>query len=258
MPNEYTKFVEDVRKIYDLYGYRITWNPMTPIGSNNYNWAFIFLSILVTIICAVLANRIYKNYDPLPKNGTPNICIDLGGWLIFIAIGLCLSVVIQLYHFFTQNYFDMGQLASLSSPEHPYYSPFWGLLYTIDILFSIPLIALNCLVVALLFNKRSSFPFFYILLLASNLVFSFYQFLVGIQFNFVEGNVEFYRDLTRAFVGAAIWIPYTLYAQRVKKTFTIMQKAPVTNIPESTYQSPPFEPNELERVIVESKEDLKL
>lgn len=226
---EYSKYVEDIKKISDLYGYRITWNPNILASSGNsstHNWGLIFLSLFIFVISAIIAHRLYLNYDPMPKQGMPNVSITIGGWLILISIGLSLSIGFQVYNFFAQDYYNQENLNLLSSPEHPYFSPFWGLLYTIDILVSIPLFFLTLLTVVLLFKRRTSFPYFYIILMISHLAYSFYQVLVAEQFNFEGGNLEFYRDFGRAIFGSAIWIPYVLRADKVKQTFTMMLKAP--------------------------------
>jgi hypothetical protein len=177
----------------------------------------------------MVAHRLYFHHDPLPTSGIPNVSIDLGGWLIMIAIGLTLSAGFQVYNFFTQDYFNQASLNALSSPEHPYYSKFWGLLFTIEILLSVPMFILTLLTIVLLFKRRTSFPYFYIILMVSNLGYAMYQVLVAEQFDFEEGNLEYYRGLGRAIIGSAIWIPYILRADRVKQTFTMMQKAPFTD-----------------------------
>jgi hypothetical protein len=230
--NEYTKFVEDTKKISDLYGYRITWSRnFSAITSNSdtHNWGLLFLSMMLLVVCTMVAHRLYFHHDPLPTSGIPNVSIDLGGWLIMIAIGLTLSAGFQVYNFFTQDYFNQASLNALSSPEHPYYSKFWGLLFTIEILLSVPMFILTLLTIVLLFKRRTSFPYFYIILMVSNLGYAMYQVLVAEQFDFEEGNLEYYRGLGRAIIGSAIWIPYILRADRVKQTFTMMQKAPFTD-----------------------------
>jgi len=224
-PNEYKKFVDDSKKISDLYGYRITWNLNKIANSanmNTYNWGLIFLSIMLLIIAAIIAKRLFLNFDPLPKNGLPNVSITIGGWLILIAIGLLLSAVLQVYNFFGQDLYNQNQLSLLNSPENPYYSPFWGLFYTIEILLSVPFFVLTLLAIVLFFRRRTSFPPIYITLLAYHVLYTIYQIILAEQFEFEGGNFEYYRDFARALIGSAIWIPYILRSQRVNQTFTMM------------------------------------
>jgi multisubunit Na+/H+ antiporter MnhB subunit len=239
--DEYEQYVNDTKKVLDLYAYSITWNGnangITGNANSATNWALVFFSLLLFFASVFVAFRLYYRYDPIPKYGIPNDTQDLGGWLILVMIGLFASTGLQAYNFFEAGFYNQDTLNLLSAAEHPNYSPFWGLFFTLEIALTIPLFILTILCLRLLLKKRSSFPSMYITYLGYNLLLTLIQILMIEQLN-IEENDEIYQNFFKAIVAAAIWIPYTLNSNRVRNTFNIMLNPPSNPLPDSPYRKP--------------------
>jgi hypothetical protein len=222
-----TELIKCQNSIIDDLGYGLSFNNSI-IQEASLDPLF-FLWVFLMIISGVfLSYKIYQ-YDPLPrikvKKETP-----IAGIMILYAIGLCLSPFSILYMIHEAGFFDGSTWAAISDERLATYSPmhyyvFWG-----ELLFNCWLFAFTCLLLALFFTRRSSFPQ---LLIA----YYFYNFLgLLADYILIEGGEDqsmgFLRDFTILFVKAGIWASFFWFSDASKNTFTnTIKKIPPENFP---------------------------
>jgi hypothetical protein len=147
----------------------------------------------------------------------------LGGWLILPMLGLLLSPL-TVGFMLVSNFVPLvtsGEWRELTDPDGPAYHPLWGPLLGLEVAGNLFFIGYALILLALLFKKSHRFPMLYIAFQASNLVFVATDMIFSNMIPAVaaQPDAETTKELIRAIVGAAIWIPYMLVSKRVKNTF---------------------------------------
>jgi hypothetical protein len=147
----------------------------------------------------------------------------LGGWLTLVAIGLIITplrtgfMLSSIY----MPIFQDGQIAVFIDNGSEYYNPGLFLLLLAEIIFNLLNIAGSLLLLYLFFNRKKTFPGWYIGLMLFSLIGIFVDAVLS-GFIFPEEPMfdpDTTSELVRALVGASIWIPYMLMSVRVKNTF---------------------------------------
>jgi hypothetical protein len=133
----------------------------------------------------------------------------IGGWLFFPAVGLILGGIVSV----------IGLVYGLSIVSKVL-SKFQGV-YTLHILFSIGILALLIYAAILFFGKKRNAPSIMIALMIANIAVSGLMLVIDYGADAEPLAIESGKDLLKAIVGAAIWIPYFRVSERVKRTFII-------------------------------------
>jgi len=148
----------------------------------------------------------------------------IGGWLILVAVGLCISPLLQLV-FIIRNLvpiFTTNAWSMLTTPGSPAYHRLWAPVILFELLINIVFLAMEAVLLIWLFTKSRRFP-------TAMIVYLFTVFaLVGIDYFLAQAipaiaaqdNSEGRIAFMRAGVVCAIWMPYMLKSKRVKGTFT--------------------------------------
>lgn len=147
----------------------------------------------------------------IPGNGLEGI----GGWLILLAIGLAIAPFFSLHGIVTDLSVLTGASHQSILSERPGLA---GLILFEAITNSIFLLILACLNF-LFYSKKKIFP----MCMIAYLAFSFFVLLTD---HLIAGALMPSADhsaglvaVIRAFIGAAVWIPYFLNSERVEQTF---------------------------------------
>jgi hypothetical protein len=147
----------------------------------------------------------------------------IGGWLILPMIGLILIPVLLTIDLFNTYLpiFTTGSWRALTDPESPAFHPLWKPVLLFEILGNITFIGYAVVLLVAFFLKFHRFPLMYIAFLILNVIFVASDLYLAQQIPAVaaQPNDAAVQSLTRAVVGAAIWIPYFLVSKRVKNTF---------------------------------------
>ncbi len=147
----------------------------------------------------------------------------LGGWLIFVAIGVVLSplnIVVQVLPIYV-NIFKSGAWEVLTTPGTEFYHAFWGFFIIAEMSINIGLLLTWFFVVHQFFTKKKTFPKWYIGMLLFSLAFVFVAALATkiVSPDSPLFDAETLFELIRGSIGALIFIPYMLVSKRVKATF---------------------------------------
>jgi len=143
----------------------------------------------------------------------------LGGWLILIAIGLCISPFIRIHNW--EGYFSNQVWQIVAMPQGEKYDPLYGPLLIFELLGNIFLFGLNLLLLCLFFSKRRSFPRLFIAFILCHVVFIILDDVGCVLIPALRSNaaVQDHTEAIRAIFYAIIWVPYMVKSRRVKATF---------------------------------------
>ena len=150
--------------------------------------------------------------------------VRIGGVLIFVAIGLIMSLVQNLGHF-------LGNLAPfrqaqvwerLTTPGRIAYHPYWRPVLLFELASSSAILALNTLAVVLFFRKQRVLP--KVIIVGIPII--FILILIGYYLSglipAIAENPDYSKQTSQLivrFIALHIWIPYFLLSERVKRTF---------------------------------------
>lgn len=157
--------------------------------------------------------------QPIQNQGPEGI----GGWLILVAIGLVLTPI-RLVAMMLPAYaevFTSGTWDVLTTPGSGAYSPLWAPLLLGEIVINALLLCAGIVLIYLFFTKRRPFRRFYIgvsLFSLAFIVVDAYSFKLVLPDDPVF-DPQTARELVRAVIAAAVWVPYMLVSKRAKNTF---------------------------------------
>jgi hypothetical protein len=186
-------------------------------NASGFGWVPITIGIISVCLAVYLIKHLYYQYDPVSNSksrGQP-----IGGWLVLVAFGLCLTPLRLIYDLFNiQEFFDPASWAALWSAGN------WLLfsVFLFEYVYNIFYFFFSILIIALFFNRRSSTPLLISLLYGCTFVVTLVDTLIAMNLDDAYTSAqqsEYYQSLFRSFVAAVIWIPYFNMSERVKETF---------------------------------------
>lgn len=213
-----SKFVSDHQSIRNNLSYTITYGGNVANDASELVWAPVTIGIISVGLAVFLIWYLYYRYDPV-SNNSPSRGQSIGGWLILVAIGLCLTPLRLIYDLFSmQEFFDPASWSALWSAGN------WLLfsVFLFEYVYNIFYFFFSILIIALFFNKRSSTPLLISILYGCTFAVTLMDTLIAMNLNDAYTDAEqseYYRSLFRSFLAAAIWIPYFNMSERVKETF---------------------------------------
>jgi transglutaminase-like putative cysteine protease len=243
---DYTQFVDDYEEMYQESFYSLSYsdtNSLTEAGGFPLGLMRVFLWLLYLgsfIAFALLARRVYRNYDPAPQRWAKGIT-TISGWLYLPAIGLFLTPFRMLYEFVREPiFFESSNWLMFLSPDNPAYEPGFIVVLLFGVVGNIYLFCLSILTLILYIKRRTSAPRVLIVFYSSMVVL---QLLDWSIYTLVAGDLGepmelFNRDFIRALIAAGIWIPVFLLSDKVKETFNETYRQLPQPIPEVQVAEP--------------------
>ncbi|WBL25017.1 DUF3857 domain-containing protein [Zunongwangia sp. HGR-M22] len=218
---DYSEFLKAHEKASENISYYLTYNQsLAESYANNdvsdLSWFALFLFLVVFTGVVFLCRLIYTNYD-IPSKAHPDDHRPIGGWLILIAIGLCLSPLFTLSPMINNEYFTSDYLLLWSTGN----KALVGLVF-FEIMFNAISLAFNIFILIIFFKRRT---------IAPKLIIAFYVFnFVGVSLDTLVASFipsvyatapgpDLYKEVFKSLIACIIWIPYFIYSERVKDTF---------------------------------------
>lgn len=176
------------------------------------------ITILTLLAGIWLMIKAYR-YDPEPEtdihiSDSPK---PLGGWLILFSIGIALSPVVLIYTIFIDDsFYNPAYWPNYMHSGNITYSVFISL----QLIFNLILLLFSIVLAVLYFQRRSNVPRLVLIRMLGNLFVTMVIMAIGASVvPGIEYSKEELYDLSKLFIGAAIWVPYFLVSKRVKATF---------------------------------------
>jgi transglutaminase-like putative cysteine protease len=190
-------------------------------ASYRVNRGMIALALLTFTAAIVVFWRVWRrplvpgSPPPLPPAPSPAI----GGWLILFALSLIARCLLLPKTFAGQfpTYFSLGIWETLTTDREAANLPLAALI-AVELVGNLTLVLLTWFAALLFFLRRREAPRWNVVALVFGAVLVLVDGLVAGQV--VEPAPEFdLGQVTRAWVGVLIWVPYLLRSDRVRETF---------------------------------------
>ncbi|MCE2997977.1 MAG: DUF3857 domain-containing protein [Cyclobacteriaceae bacterium] len=209
---DFAKYVEDHGKMMNNLRYQLTYNKN--LATKNFaKWPGILVSFLSLMCGLLLAYYLYTRYDPAGHYPAAQ-GIPIGGWLILPSIGLCITPLRITYDLVSDENLLSGNgwLSWFQSKEYGY-----ALFIFAEHIYNVVFLVISILTVILFFQRRTSLPKIIIIIYIVSALLTIADNIAAYD---IDPNTKLgYRDISQSIVGAAIWIPYFMMSQRVKRTF---------------------------------------
>lgn len=147
----------------------------------------------------------------------------IGGWLVFVAIGIILSpiaILVQVLPIYL-DMFSNGSWEVLTTPGYEAYNPLWIPIVIGEMVTNGGLIVAWVFLAVLFFSKKKLFPKLYIGILIFTLAFLLLDTL-AVKVVLPDEPMfdpDTMTAIIRTVMVVIIWVPYMLVSKRVKATF---------------------------------------
>lgn len=194
-------------------------------GGAGFNWTLLIV-LVVTFAGAIVLCRQLSRINI--KSNFESRYDSAGGWLVLIALGIILSplmLTVQLIRTWSdQMNYDFYTL--FFNKDSAVYDPLRGYFAISVNILNVLLVVFTCLLIHQFFRLRNTFRLYYILFKLFNLFLLIYD--VGFTYIFFPNDYEAMGtemkseqgSILRIFIQSCIWIPYLLYSERSRHTFT--------------------------------------
>jgi len=214
IPTEHLQtFINDHTQMMDNLSYKLQFNQTVQNSIDN-NYVGLFVTMLILVIGGVGIFYLYTQYDPIPFSTSISKQLSIGGWLVLVGFGVCITPLRLLFQFYSDPSLIDGKI---------WYSQFlvgeYGLGFFVltEQIYNLLYFLLSSLLVLLFIQRRTSFPRLMIINLATHAIFVNIDNALAITFN--PASEWDTRHTIQALIQASIWIPYFIYSDRVKETF---------------------------------------
>jgi transglutaminase-like putative cysteine protease len=230
LPENIADYHDQIKKLQDNLDYNLTYQPKVdapppkPVPFQP-NWPVFGMAILVLAASCYAAFRIYLIRLPYPPPPIPDELVPydgVNGWLILVIIGLFFRIGLNLYSllFDYGAAWDAAKWNLLTVPGAASYDPLWAPTLLFEMAFTTVFVVMSILAIILLFQRRTIFPRIMITILLFALAFKIIDVALADQIPLVaKQQPGMDPDLPRVFFQAIIWVPYLLFAKRVRATF---------------------------------------
>lgn len=162
--------------------------------------------------------------DPPQESVSERRYPRIGGVLIFVAIGLFISLIQNLTYFLASLLPVVRKplWEALTNPASSAYHSYWKPFLVYEFAASLFLLLTNLVVLVLFFLKKSWFPKTIVALLPTIFILTLVSYYFSSSIPAMAESADYAKQGTTLiirFIGLHIWIPYFLLSKRVKTTF---------------------------------------
>ncbi|MEY0129834.1 DUF2569 domain-containing protein [Providencia rettgeri] len=143
----------------------------------------------------------------------------IGGWLILPMLGIILSLIILPFSIYEQNAQVIEYWIELTDPQSSSFIPLFKELIYFEVLGNVILYVTLLFLSYVFFTKKKLTIKIYIFFQIFSLVLTVTDIILASILLDLEVEASDIKDIFRALIACAIWIPYFLVSRRVKNTF---------------------------------------
>lgn len=237
--------VKGINTLLDEFsGYQLIYDT-TGAKPFNFSWLMGLIALVVLLVSSYFAVRVYFNYD-LPSQSDTFLKTEIGGWLVLIAINLIISPIYIIYGLFVTNTFFDTKTIEIIFNQSTSDSHLWSMLLILELVYNVFIVVFLVLLLVLFFKRRTILPRMIMAYYALSFIVNTIDYILARQIlNTGFENTDSGKSMGQSFIIAAIWIPYFIYSNRVKRTFTVKFN-PNQNTQENDTSLPTFSDNSLE------------
>lgn len=228
-------FIAKHNEIVNNLSYVLTYDKSMLGKGFKFSWIAGFTALATLLFCLFYAVRIFNKYD-VATNYEPKDSLQIGGWLILIGIGLAISPFRILFGLIKAPEFFNSHIWNALIPVYGNNKGLLlGVLMAVELIYNITLQVFIILTAILFIKRRTIFPKFAIILYVTVFAVGLLDYLATNGINPTalseSDKQEFYKNIIRSLITAAIWVPYLLLSERVKQTFVFRKSGNSTKIP---------------------------
>lgn len=208
----------DVKNIKDNeLSYSFNYLPGDVRSTYNTNYWMVLLVIIFGLVATGLFVYIYQIKTPEVVFESGTSFVPLGGWLILVVIGLAISTIIILRSLLTSTYFNLDLWQGLTGTKNEFLTK---TLVIFEAIFNTIFLCYTVFCLILLLNKRDILPKYIIGLYIAFATFIVFDAVAAYFINY-KMETETTKNIIRAVVWAAIWVPYFRISNRARETFIV-------------------------------------
>ncbi len=223
-------YLAGVKKLREALGYSLTLKkPGKAADSSSPHILLVVIGGLTFAMLLGVAVLAYRRVAFAGRGLPPDPPLDalgdeklrgLAGWLVLIALSLCIRPVMVMKAIFeTVPVMSTASWQTLTSPTGDAYHALWAPYLLFTLIGNQVLLVYGVLLGVLFFQRRRFFPKGFIVLLLVELVVS----LAEIYFTRAitgEADKDVLRNMPRQLITCCVWISYMVVSRRVRLTFT--------------------------------------
>lgn len=204
--------------------YALFWNGPDPsVGPmDNFNWLVAMIGVLILLLWIACAKKLYR-IDPRPKpEPVDKQLAGIRGWLILLAIGLCLTPIRMVFDFVNMlPSFANDSWTTLTTTGGVNFHAMWAPVLLFELAGNLAMIVFSTLLAVVFFQRRRLAPVLYLCVFGGGILFRLADLLLANLLP-VDAQTAARADwpvLAGSTVAFAIWGSYFLVSKRAKATF---------------------------------------
>jgi hypothetical protein len=198
----------------------LTFRPRGPSGANGVAVSLVALCGVLFAIGAIFVYRFEpKGIAPVPA---PEVEPRIGGWLVLLGLNVILAPITMLVFLVKSgsSVLTAQFWSALTTPEFETYRPVVAFASMGEIIAREALVAYLAVVALLFLGKRRSFRFHFVVGAVLGASYVVADALLGVGLHVTaEAQKEGWYASLRAVIWAAVWCPYVMRSDRVRRTF---------------------------------------
>lgn len=147
----------------------------------------------------------------------------LGGWLVLVQIGMYLTILLLAIQIFQNNItaFEPDVWDALTSKDSSFYHALWAPTIIFELIYNVSFLLFTIVMLFMFYFKKAVFPKLAILFYIISLIVTVIDLILAYQIPLARELMDSseYRDIFKAIITCAIWVPYFLKSERVQNTF---------------------------------------
>ncbi|MNY22060.1 hypothetical protein D3C86_1556470 [compost metagenome] len=177
------------------------------------------------------AKKIYRYSLPYHVDEYEDI-LPIGGWLILVAIGLCISPLLIFATLTTGGFFSEALWANLFNLK-----PVVSVMVILEYAINIGFIVFSVLLIIMFFKRRNTVPKLMVIFYSVYAVWFTSDMLLASWVNNTPVSYQVGKEIFLVILRVAIFIPYFILSSRVKQTFVFTHPDYMNNTDTQATQS---------------------